>query len=64
MKPSGRSTEVQEIIYPESDGQPMADNTLQFRWIATLEGRPRRLYVPRTPKLLRSDRIWFMLPLG
>lgn len=22
-----------EVIYPESDGQPMADNTKQFRWI-------------------------------
>lgn len=21
------------IIYPESDGKPMADNTKQFRWI-------------------------------
>ncbi|MGC1245062.1 MAG: Uma2 family endonuclease, partial [Spirulinaceae cyanobacterium] len=22
-----------DLIYPDSDGQPMADNTLQFRWI-------------------------------
>lgn len=26
-----------EIIYPESDGQPMADNTQQFRWIVTIK---------------------------
>ena len=26
-----------EIIYPDSDGQPMADNTLQFRWIVLLK---------------------------
>ena len=25
------------IIYPESDGQPMADNTKQFRPIVTIE---------------------------
>ncbi len=25
-----------EIIYPESDGQPMADNTIQFRWITVI----------------------------
>jgi hypothetical protein len=25
-------------IYPESDGQPMADTTLQFRWIFTVQG--------------------------
>ena len=26
-----------EIIYPDSDGQPMADNTKQFRWIVTIK---------------------------
>ncbi|HEV3439844.1 MAG TPA: Uma2 family endonuclease [Gemmata sp.] len=24
--------------YPESDGKPMADNTLQFEWIVTIQG--------------------------
>ena len=24
------------VIYPDSDGEPMADNTIQFRWIAIL----------------------------
>lgn len=26
------------IEYPDSDGEPMADNTLQFEWIVTLKG--------------------------
>ncbi len=26
-----------EIIYPDSDGQPMADNTKQFRWIVVIK---------------------------
>lgn len=26
-----------DIIYPDSDGKPMADNTLQFRWITTIK---------------------------
>jgi len=26
-----------EIIYPDSDGEPMADNTKQFRWIVTVK---------------------------
>ncbi len=30
-------TNVTEIIYPDSDGQPMADSTLQFRWITTIK---------------------------
>lgn len=26
------------VHYPDSDGKPMADNTLQFRWIVTIQG--------------------------
>jgi hypothetical protein len=26
-----------EIVYPDSDGKPIADNTLQFRWIVTIK---------------------------
>lgn len=26
-----------EIIYPESDGKPMSDNTRQFRWIVVIQ---------------------------
>jgi hypothetical protein len=27
-----------DIVYPDSDGKPMADNTLQFRWIVKVQG--------------------------
>ena len=33
-----------EIYYPDSDGQPMADNTLQFDWIGALQGGLARQY--------------------
>ncbi len=26
------------LIYPDSDGEPMSDNTLQFHWIVTIQG--------------------------
>src|SRR5208282_1550362 len=26
-----------DIVYPESDGLPLADNTTQFRWITTIK---------------------------
>jgi Uma2 family endonuclease len=26
------------VIYPDSDGRPMADNTLQYEWIVTIKG--------------------------
>jgi len=25
------------IVYPDSDGKPMTDNTRQFRWITTIK---------------------------
>ena len=36
---------VEPIIYPESDGQPMADNTLQFDWIVTIEGSLQAMFI-------------------
>lgn len=27
---------IQPVVYPESDGQPMAENMTQYRWIVTL----------------------------
>ena len=32
------------ILYPDSDGKPMADNTKQFQWIVTLEGGLQALF--------------------
>ena len=39
---------VQTVIYPDSDGKPMADNTLQFRWIVTIVGNLETC-MPTTP---------------
>ncbi|MBS1253562.1 MAG: hypothetical protein MAG451_02611 [Anaerolineales bacterium] len=45
-----------EIVYPESDGQPMADNTQQFRWIVTIkEGLDALL--PDT--FVAGDLLWY-----
>lgn len=33
MTPQTQTTSQPELIYPENDGQLMADNTKQFRWI-------------------------------
>lgn len=29
---------LDEVVYPESDGKPMADNTLQWDWIVKIVG--------------------------
>jgi len=36
---------VKPIIYPDSDGKPMADNTKQFDWITTLVGGLQVLFI-------------------
>ena len=32
------TTQPPAVVYPDSDGELMADNTLQFEWIVTLQG--------------------------
>jgi Uma2 family endonuclease len=43
------------VDYPESDGRPMADNTLQFRWIAMLKGNLDALL----PDFVAGDLLWY-----
>jgi Uma2 family endonuclease len=48
-----------EIVYPESDGQPMADNTLQFHWIVTIEGGIDALYRDDPNVFVAGDLLWY-----
>lgn len=32
-----QSPTYSEVIYPDSDGKPMANNTTQFRWILVIQ---------------------------
>src|SRR5947209_12939024 len=47
------------IIYPESDGQPMADNTRQFRWIVTLAGNLQALFRDRPDVFVCGNQNWY-----
>jgi Uma2 family endonuclease len=47
------------IIYPESDGQPMADNTLQFRWITVVQGNLAALFADRPDVFVAGDLLWY-----
>jgi Uma2 family endonuclease len=40
LAPTGKPA----VHYPDSDGQPMADNTIQYRWIAILKWNAEALY--------------------
>ncbi|MCG8350090.1 MAG: Uma2 family endonuclease [Chloroflexales bacterium] len=48
-----------EIVYPESDGQPMADNTKQFRWIVTIEGGLEACFAQNSDVFVAGDLLWY-----
>jgi Uma2 family endonuclease len=46
-------------IYPETDGLPMAENTLQFRWIMTIEGGLESQYNSVPDVFVAGDLFWY-----
>ena len=48
-----------EIIYPESDGKPMADNTRQFRYIVTIQGGLDALFKDDPNVFVAGDLLWY-----
>jgi Uma2 family endonuclease len=52
-------TPAQTIEYPDSDGMPMADNTLQFQWITTLVGGLDALFRDDPNVLVAGDLLWY-----
>jgi len=47
------------IHYPESDGQPMADNTEQFHWIVLLKNNLDALFADDPNVLVVGDLLWY-----
>ena len=52
-------SDTTEIIYPESDGQPMADNTKQFRWIVTIKENLEILFADQPDVFVAGDLLWY-----
>jgi Uma2 family endonuclease len=50
---------VKPIIYPESDGKPMAENTKQYRWITAIKGNLDILYRGRADVFVAGDLLWY-----
>ena len=48
-----------QIIYPERDGQPMSDNTKQFRWIVTIQGGLDSLFAGDPSVFVAGDLLWY-----
>jgi Uma2 family endonuclease len=50
---------VKPVVYPESDGKPMADNTKQARWIFVLFGNLTALYHTVADVFVAADLFWY-----
>ena len=47
------------IIYPDSDGKPMADNTKQFDWIVKIKENLERIYRNDPDVFIAGDLLWY-----
>jgi Uma2 family endonuclease len=47
------------IEYPDSDGLPMADNTLQYEWIVTIKGSLDAIFVADPNVFVAGDLLWY-----
>jgi Uma2 family endonuclease len=47
------------IVYPESDGKPIAENTLQFEWIVTIKGGIGHLFADDPNVFVAGDLFWY-----
>jgi Uma2 family endonuclease len=48
-----------DIDYPDSDGQLMADNTRQFRWIVVIKENLELLFVDDPQVFVAGDLLWY-----
>lgn len=54
-----RRPDTSSIIYPESDGLPMANNTEQFRLIMTIQGNLDLLFADDPNVFVIGDLLWY-----
>jgi len=48
-----------KVHYPDSDGNPMADNTKQFRWIVTIKENIELLFAKDPNVFIAGDLLWY-----
>jgi Uma2 family endonuclease len=48
-----------DIVYPDSDGQPMSDITKQFRWIVLIQQNLESLFANDPNVFVAGDLLWY-----
>ena len=56
---STRKKARSEIVYPETDGKPMAENTLQYQWIVTIKEGLEWVFHDRANVFIAADLFWY-----
>ena len=51
--------DLDQILYPDDDGLPMSDNTLQFQWIVTLQGNLDALFRDDPNVFVAGNLLWY-----
>lgn len=50
---------TETIIYPSSDGQPMADSTIKYQWITTIKGGCDAIFKDDENVFIAGDLLWY-----
>ncbi|WP_165233801.1 Uma2 family endonuclease [Aquisphaera insulae] len=53
------TTARKKVVYPDSDGRRMADNTRQFQWIVTIKEGLEILFRDRPDVFVAGDLLWY-----
>jgi Uma2 family endonuclease len=48
-----------DLLYPDSDGAPMADNTEQFDWIVAIKLNLEAIFAARDDVFVAGDLLWY-----
>src|SRR4051794_21681088 len=59
MSTTTRPNAPEEVEYPDSDGEPMAENTLQWEWIVTIKAGLDTVFLDVPDVFVASDLFWY-----
>jgi Uma2 family endonuclease len=59
LPPGPIAADPEDALYPDSDGKPIADNTLQYEWIVTIKGNFDVLFADREDVFVAGDLLWY-----
>jgi Uma2 family endonuclease len=52
-------TPPSDLIYPETDGEPMAENTIQYRYLTMVKGGLEVVFKDRSDVFVAGDLFWY-----